>query len=81
MGNDLSLLIKLYEKKIYLYPKYSYKFITYMLSDKRGIIEQKDILNQNNIIDNKIIQHYKSINFELDTYTKDNDKITMYFPK
>ena len=72
---------KLYEKKIYLYPKYSYKFITYMLSDKRGIIEQKDILNQNNVIDNKIIQDYKSINFELDTYTKDDDEITMYFPK
>jgi hypothetical protein len=72
---------KLCEKKIYLYPKYSYKFKTYMLSDKRGIIKQEDIINSNNSIDNKIIQDYKSIKFELDTYTKIKNKVTMYFPK
>tara|TARA_B100001123_G_scaffold378119_1_gene446017 strand:+ start:153 stop:962 length:810 start_codon:yes stop_codon:yes gene_type:complete len=72
---------KLYEKKLYLYPKYSYKNITYMLSDKRGIIIQEDIINKNNSIQNDIIDDYKKINFELDTYTKDKDTITMYFPK
>jgi hypothetical protein len=58
-----------------------------MLSDKRGIIKQEDIINSNNkiinnkIIDNKIIQDYKSIKFELDTYTITKNKVTLYFPK
>ena len=52
-----------------------------MLSDKRGIIIQEDIINKNNTIQNDIIDNYKKINFELDTYTKDKDTITMYFPK
>lgn len=71
----------LYEKKIYLYPKYSYKHVTYMLSDKRRIIIQKDILNKSKIINNKIIEEYKKIGFELDTYTNHKNKLTMYFPK
>jgi hypothetical protein len=76
----------LYEKKLYLYPKYTYKYQTYMLSDKRGIIVQEDVIDKSNMIDNKVIQDYKNINFELDTYTKNKDIknkeiLTMYFPK
>jgi hypothetical protein len=75
----------LYEKKIYLYPKYSYKKITYMLSDKRGIILQKDIIDKIDNIDNKIyntlIEEYKKIGFKLDTYTKNKNKLIMYFPR
>jgi hypothetical protein len=77
----------LYEKKLYLYPKYSYKHINYMLSDKKGIIIQKDILNKSKIINNKleiinnIIEEYKKIGFELDTYTYHKNKLIMSFPK
>ena len=70
---------KLYEKKLYLYPKYSYKNLTYMLSTKRGIIIQKDVFNKN--INNSIIEDYNKINFELDTYSKTKNGIIMYFPK
>lgn len=76
----------LYEKKLYLYPKYSYKYHTYMLSDKRGIIIQNDIIDKTHNIDSKIynntlIEEYKRIGFELDTYTKNKHKLILYFPK
>lgn len=71
---------KLYEKKIYLYPKYKNNYYqTFMLSNKRGIIIQKD--NFDNNITNELTESYKKLNFELDTYSKYKNRLIMYFPK
>jgi hypothetical protein len=76
---------KLYENKIYLYPKYNKKInYTYMISDKRGIIKQYDYFN-NNTLNNKlgesIINKYKDIGIYLDTYSEYKDTKILYFPR
>ena len=70
----------LFEKKIYLYPKYKKNYYeTYMLSNKRGIIIQKD--NFDNKINNKVTKMYENINFKLDTYSSKKKSLVMYFPR
>ena len=76
---------KLYENKIYLYPKYNSKInYTYMISDKRGIIKQYDYFednNSNNYLSQNIINKYKKIDMYLDTYSEYKDTKILYFPR
>ena len=76
---------QLYEKKLYMYPKYSKKkSVTYMISNLRGIIKQVDIINQDNVnneIGTKIIEEYKKINIKLDTISKVDNNQILYFPR
>lgn len=75
---------KLYEKKIYVYPKYNKKYLTtYMLSNIRGIIKQNDInnYNTNDKIEKKLIEKYNNRNFKLDTVSMSKEGKVFYFPK
>jgi len=75
---------KLIERKIYVYPKYmKNKYVTYMLSDKRGLIKQTDIhkYEGKNLYEKELINSYEKINIKLDTISKDKDSTIFYFPK
>lgn len=74
----------LYEKKLYVYPKYTKnKAITYLLSNKRDIIKQIDINNLKKVtkVETQLMKEYKKLNIELDTISKTKNSRIYYFPK